>query len=190
MGRRPEALSFLQKARDLQEPLVRDKPGDNIWWERELAWIDLDLTRVYASLKKADEAMRHWEQARTAFDRLARQNPSNHAFRQGLAEAFLFRGNDFVQQGRLEAARDDFCQAQLLCEHLHKDNPAVTKNKTLLAECEEGMAQVHQALHQPQQAQGCLQQAESIWRELARLHHEVPEFQRGLDRTQKLLGQR
>jgi tetratricopeptide (TPR) repeat protein len=189
-GQLDEALRLLKGARDIQVPLVRDKPDENIWWERDLALVDLALGKVYHSLKDSTEALRCCEKARAAFQRLADENPPVHDLRSGLAEVYLLRGNVLIEQGRRKAGRGDLERTRQLCQRLREDSPAVTKNQRLLAESEEGMAQVHKALGQPEQAQACWQRAGSIWQELAGAHPSVPEFRRGLDRTSKPLGNR
>jgi tetratricopeptide (TPR) repeat protein len=189
-GQSDAALLLLKQARDLQAPLVSDKPGENIWWERDLALIDLALAKVYHWLKYTTEALRCWEQARAAFQRLADENPPVHEFRRGLAAVYLFRGAVLIERGRWGGANDDLRRTRQLCQVLCTDNPEVTENQTLLAESEEGLAQVHQARREQEQAQECQHQAESIWRKLDHLHPKVPEFRRGLDRSRQLLGKR
>ena len=186
-GKLAEAQRALQRARELAEALVADKPGvaDSL---AMLAAVHQDLGSVQLQMGRSAEALKAHERARELREALVRDNPAVIGYRSGLASSFHSIGYLLAQMGKPAEALDAYRRAVAIGEELAAANPTVVGYRDLLAGSYSSLANLLDEMGRTEEALRNQQKVREIYEVLAANNPTIVRFHAELARSANNIG--
>jgi serine/threonine-protein kinase len=167
MGRPAEALPAYERAREIQEALVRDQDADPGRLET-LSWTLSNIGVIHQDLGRPAEAIRRHRQAIGIHEGLVARDPGNTRYRSDLAWCWHYYGISLAASGDLKAALHMFERATAALKKLNEHDPAQVEDRWRLARCREDVGMMLLRRGQPAEAAVLLDRAAEAHRALAR----------------------
>jgi serine/threonine protein kinase len=126
-----DRLDYLGKARVILERVARENPAVPSY-RGDLAAISIVLGEVYLVRNQVHEALASYDQARSQWVALVREDVASVPYRQNLVLAHLGCARARLAAGQIAAARTHYADAQKVQEQLVRSHPDVPAHKQRL----------------------------------------------------------